>query len=447
MSVPDYIWARFPLDQILEEEAIQPFQGFDLDNAVHPLFVRENFRDADYDALLPALRLATRLLNCEASIIYYHTIFHVKITKKHYPASSNVEYDEYEAVYPPNRSLTVKEVRRVRKEFSNIADTMQFHRKELRSGNKGQCDESQAEVDLSVSWQGFRGWPSAINYNEKGYADLVELYHQTTDKDVSAPLAIHYVQFARMLCHELSHAAAFYRWGDYGGEVAWADNVLTESGFDWETIVWGGILDDEHTLLQWPGITTANSYLRKGSTMKCVGQPAAADVEWELPLGWVLQMCRTSFWEEVVPIKGRDALIAPKLIGMRYKPADCKCSTCSTSNPFYNFKDLSLVMNEIVLWPEPDSPSCEAHRAEWCDAKVWAKDPLECVADGFVLLTNGRLIHHKYAKRFPEAKVMGRGWLDTRKARKSKGRWIERRLQQLEAVVESDDGRSGEDES
>ncbi|KAK4945865.1 hypothetical protein LTR10_014956 [Elasticomyces elasticus] len=402
MSVPNYIWARFPLDQILEEEAIQPFQGFDLENAVHPLFVRENFPNANYDALLPALRLATRLLNCEASMIYYHTIFHVKTTKKHYPAGSNVEYDEYEAVYPPNRPLTVKE--------------------------------------------GFRGWPSAINYNETGYADLVELYHQTEDKDVSALLAIQYVQFARLLCHELSHAAAFYRWGDYGGEVAWADNVLTESGFDWETIVWGGILDDEHTLLQWPGITTANNYLRKCSAFKCVGQPAAADVEWDLPLGWVLQMCRTSFWEEVVPIKGRDALVAPKLIGTRYKPTTCKCSTCSSSNPFYDFKDLSLVMNG-TLWPEPDSPSCEAHLANWCDAEVWAKDPLECVPDGFVLLANGRFVHEKYAKRFPEAKVMGRGWLDTRKARKSKGRWTERRLQQLEAVVESDDGRSGEDES
>ncbi|KAK4896404.1 hypothetical protein LTR27_005616 [Elasticomyces elasticus] len=244
MDVPDHIWDQLPLEECLDKEAQLPFRGFDLECEVHPLFAPEKFPDADYDALLPALRVATKFLTCESSLIYYHTIFHTQPVEKRYPPGSGLDQYHYDAVYPPNRPLTGKEVRRVKAEFMNLANILTFHRDEHAAPRGAHCAPAQGEddVDLAGSWQDFAGWKSSVHYSELTYNNLVNAYKQTDGLNFDGGLALDYIMFAKILCHELAHAAVFYRFGECAIDTVWADNTVTEGGFDWETMVWGGIL-------------------------------------------------------------------------------------------------------------------------------------------------------------------------------------------------------------
>ncbi|KAK5742981.1 hypothetical protein LTR17_002993 [Elasticomyces elasticus] len=426
MDVPDHIWDQLRLEECLDKEAQLPFRGFDLErDEVHPLFAPEKFPDADYDALLPALRVATKFLTCESSLIYYHTIFHTQPVEKRYPPGSGLDQYHYDAVYPPNRPLTGKEVRRVKAEFMNLANILTFHRDEHAAPRGAHCAPAQGEddVDLAGSWQDFAGWKSSVHYSELTYNNLVNAYKQTDGVNFDGGLAVDYIMFAKILCHELAHAAVFYRFGECAIDTVWADNTVTEGGFDWETMVWGGILMIGHQgadihLLEWPGIAMANAYLRRDSPLMVCGRPEKAERYWHIPPGWLLQLCSEDFWDDVVPEKGREALYVPKLYGMRSIPYPCKCSTCLSNKEFWDFDDLENLGRQ----PVPNSPSCRAgHVLEWVP-NVYEKQPLECVLEGYVLLEDGKMVPQKYAKRFVEAKVMGHGWLDMRIARKTKGR-------------------------
>ncbi|KAK4945864.1 hypothetical protein LTR10_014955 [Elasticomyces elasticus] len=414
MDVPDHIRDQLRLEECLDKEAQLPFRGFDLErDEVHPLFAPEKFPDADYDALLPALRVATKLLTCESSLVFYHTILHTQPVVKDYPPGSGLEQCYYEAVYPPNRPLTGKEVRRVKAEFMNLANILTFHRDEDAAPCGAHCEPAQGEndVDLAGSWQDFAGWKSSSMPTNR-----------LTELNFDGGLAVDYIMFAKILCHELAHAAVFYRFGECFRDLVWADNTVEEGGFDWEAMVWGGILMIGHKgahlhLQEWPGIAMANHYLRQDAPLMVCGRPEKAERYWHIPPGWLLQLCSEDFWDFVVPEKGREALYVPKLYGMRSIPNPCKCSTCLSNKEFWDFDDLENLGQQ----PVPNSPSCQAGLVlDWVP-NVYEKQPLECVPEGYVLLEDGKMVPQKYAKRFVEAKVMGHGWLDTRIARKTKG--------------------------
>ncbi|KAK3644331.1 hypothetical protein LTR56_005423 [Elasticomyces elasticus] len=392
MDVPDHVWDQLRLEECLDKEAQLLSRGFDLErHEVHPLFAPEKFPDADYDALLPASR--------------------------DYPPGSALEQCYYEAVYPPNRPLTGKEVRRVKAEFINLANILTFHRDEHTNLRGAHCEPAQGEndVDLAGSWQDFAGWKSSVHYSELTYDNLVNAYKQTDGVNFDGGLAVDNIMFAKILCHELAHAGVFYRFGECFRGL--------RVDFDWETMVWGCTLTIGHQgaylhLEEWPGIAMANAYLRRDAPLMLCGRPEKAERYWHIPPRWLLQLCSEDFWDSVVPKKGREAPYVPKLYGMRSIPNPCKCSTCLSNKEFWDFDDLEKLGRQ----PVPNSPSCRAGLVlEWVP-NVYEKQPLECVPEGYVLLEDGKMVPQKYAKRFVEPKAMGHGWLDTRIARKTKGR-------------------------
>lgn len=61
-------FSTFPVERLLEEGSVGNFAGCDfitLDNKIHPVFSEANFPGAHYESLLPALRLASRLVSTD----------------------------------------------------------------------------------------------------------------------------------------------------------------------------------------------------------------------------------------------------------------------------------------------------------------------------------------------------------------------------------------------
>ena len=62
------------LQKLYEQHCVKPIHG--LQNAVHPLFVRDKFsKKVDYEALLPSLQLLTRLLRTPQLLHFFGTVF------------------------------------------------------------------------------------------------------------------------------------------------------------------------------------------------------------------------------------------------------------------------------------------------------------------------------------------------------------------------------------
>ncbi|KAK3643689.1 hypothetical protein LTR56_009992 [Elasticomyces elasticus] len=249
MTVPPEVWARLESKELLGKYAVLPTQGIDLDNEVNTLFARERFSDGiDYEALLPALRLATRLIRSEASLIFYHTIFHEKVERRHYPSGSGLEKERYEVVHPPE-SLTKKQRERVKEELGALANFVTYKHSLTDSRFLAVTRPADGDADLSGACKDackgackdFRGLPSTILFGGELYTDIVSNFRN--HPGVTEKLVYDHIKFANVMCHELAHAAGIFRWGNDNHELTIGDNVMAESGFDWETAVWGGRLD------------------------------------------------------------------------------------------------------------------------------------------------------------------------------------------------------------
>ncbi|KAK3111482.1 hypothetical protein LTR53_013229 [Teratosphaeriaceae sp. CCFEE 6253] len=398
LEVPDAFFERFPLSTLVDADAFVPFRGFDLEDEVCPLFGSKYFVDTDYEALFPALQLASKLLMSDESLRYYHTIFHGDVLRRPYPAGSGCDDDDtYPYAIPPSRALTAREVQEVERELRSFRHILKFYHREI--GPDGQCEprfDSKGDIRLGPERVGFAGWMSKITIDQDNYETIVRLYHQDRGTCFSAPLVFAYVEMARVLCHELAHAAHFWRWG--GGPnaqvVVMGDTTMAEAGFDWETMVFGGILscrDGCIQLREWPGICMLNLCMREA-----------------------LQLCSAEFWQQAEA--GHKTLRIPKVVGQRIAPAKCTCDRCSTSEA-WDRKDLQRVYELLNV---PESASCTARWDYYVPADPQDASPLDCVPDGYVLLGNGFVVSEKDAKKFWEPKVRGHMWVDMRRHRKAK---------------------------
>lgn len=52
------------------------------------------------------------------------------------------------------------------------------------------------------------------------------------------------------IVHELAHVAHFARFGFT--DVSFEGNALSENGFDWENVIFGGLPYEAVQLIQWP---------------------------------------------------------------------------------------------------------------------------------------------------------------------------------------------------
>ncbi|KAK5747419.1 hypothetical protein LTR17_000060 [Elasticomyces elasticus] len=414
MTVPRKAWPRLELDEPL---------SIDLDNKVDTLFDRRRFaKDVNYEALLPALRLATKLLRSQGSLIFYHTIFHKKVERKYYPPGSGLEKKVYVIVHPPE-TLRKKQCSRVRKALRALANVITYKYGPTEPGALAMtCPaDDDARVSVSAVCKDFYGLPSTVLFGDEPYRDILKNFGVEDRPDVTRELVYDHIMFANVICHELAHAAAIFRWGPHKKERTIGDNVMAESGFDWETAVWGGhlVLGEQgrsQFLKDWPSPCEVFSYLRSRGRITVCGESESAGRSWVLPPRWLLQICHKSYWDKVVSRKGRAALEAPRVVGVRRKPAQCKCSTCLTCLQW----DGTNLIKTAKSWIEPRSPSCKVGTDNFWKPTLDETDPLECVPKGYALLETGYLIPERLIHKVKQRRITGNRSIDSVQSEQAK---------------------------
>ncbi|KAK5711023.1 hypothetical protein LTR15_012669 [Elasticomyces elasticus] len=238
-----------------------------------------------------------------SSFIFYHTIFHKKVERRHYPAGSGLEKKEYEVVHPPE-VLRKKQCFRVRKALRALANVITYKHglTEPRAIAMTCPADDDARISVSGACKDFYGLPSTILFGDKPYKDIVENFGVKNRPDVTRKLVYDHIMFANVICHELAHAAANFRWGPHKNERTIGDNVMAESGFDWETDAWGGhlVLSEQgrsQFLTEWPCPCKVFPYLRIRGRISVCGESESAERSWLLPPDWLLQISRKSYWD------------------------------------------------------------------------------------------------------------------------------------------------------
>ena len=95
---------------------------YDLDNEIYPIFAQHNFADADYEALEPALRLASHLITNPCLLDYWYAVF--------FPNIKDItnECGTYQAFFRKEDELTPEDVDAVHLKFVSLAKYLCFER-------------------------------------------------------------------------------------------------------------------------------------------------------------------------------------------------------------------------------------------------------------------------------------------------------------------------------
>ncbi|KAK3702450.1 hypothetical protein LTR37_014916 [Vermiconidia calcicola] len=287
-GIPEHIanlWWSFPVDDLLDdfspEEREWQAETYecDLENDIHPIFSQCNFAGlVDYEALAPALKLASHLLLEPRLLKFWHGLLTINVHEVDHHSRPG---QTYKAFFRKEGELTAKE----------IAETQ------------------YALVCL-------------VNHRPATFGP--ELFEAWFD-------------FATLLLHELVHAAhGAVCNAEFNQDLplAFEHNEVSEEGFDWENFVFGGLPNHTNglpTLTEWNG-PRALSYVRYGALVfvadigNAVEAPFVAD--WQIPRSFVRGLFTTVSWKTVVPTKGAEALKIPKILGHLEMLTFCNCCCC-----------------------------------------------------------------------------------------------------------------------
>ena len=372
--------------QPVQEEAV-----CDLSNSVHAIFARANFEDAeivsdvedphclesdlecfrgsDYEAIRPALMLASRLISTPCLLDYWyavlctepleiaeedteeqedlqeeameHGIGDVETDRSEEPGpgeiysedaenlevdSANIRMDHAEdddgsseesyngAIFRKCEPLDETDITQVKWLLDALAENVVFRRckmdRETPAGTQMQDEQASTEnVQVRDMLQGSK---SMVRTDTDRHDRICSLYQDvirfSTGRFPSELLDL-YFHFAIALVHELAHVAHFARFGTV--YIPFEDNGVSENGFDWENLVFGGLVyEHQPVLYAWPN----KQIKRDVSDGITEVRETNSDVikYWGFSNDFVLRFFQTEFWEKTVQQKGAEALKVPK---------------------------------------------------------------------------------------------------------------------------------------
>ena len=141
---------------------------------------------------------------------------------------------------------------------------------------------------------------------------------------------------AKILLHELMHAMAYARLGNFK-DIPFGSNKVVETGYEWENYVFGGVVcpsnlkwsgfdnDDGLMIKDWPAASITRRYQHSGWPIEVKKELPSIEVWWWLlPVmqNWFDKLFTTEFWEKIVPEQGVSALRAPRKKGYRVQVAE-----------------------------------------------------------------------------------------------------------------------------
>jgi hypothetical protein len=309
---------------ILDRFSAHPPTPFSkLENEVHPIFANVNFPGVRYEILLPALRLASLLIESERSLDFFHALWFGR-DKKVFTREGEDQW--HWAYFRSKKCLSARDRAMVKSRLNTLAHMISFYRgKKMESGGEtAYAETSIGNCRSALNTGDFAGATSAIYYSESHYHDLLSL--DCLDSNETA-MRLHF-NFASLMGHELGHAAAAAAFGNEG-DLPFECNVMGEYGYDWQNYVFGGIPSifwgpqSEDILEEWPSAGIGKLYKRKDWPIWLQDNECPdVDVDWYIPLAYVRKLFWPSFWEFDLPRRGPDALKVPKILGFLNKPTD-----------------------------------------------------------------------------------------------------------------------------
>ncbi|KAK5109697.1 hypothetical protein LTR62_006820 [Meristemomyces frigidus] len=288
-----------------------------LSNEVHPLFARNRFPGTDYEKILPALRLASLLIDTECLLEFWHTMWFGDYILV---GDDEVEGDWHYVNVPFRPQLSTKDVAMTRARLNTMSHMVTFYRRTNMAGALGECSHIQGFLDIQGPYEtgDFIGNCSMIEYSDQFYQGLCDASN-SNDQQTYSRLSF---KFAALVVHELAHAAKYAAWSFLPACPKGQHATMAEDGFDWENAVFGCILDvfgaprsrDFQFITEWPSGCTGKKHQQNEWHMWIEGACPDVDVSWELPFYYVYRLFTTNFWRSTVPAKGAAAL---KVLGIR----------------------------------------------------------------------------------------------------------------------------------
>lgn len=313
----------------------------DLRNEIHAIFRRKNFKnisDVEYDALRPSLQFASLLLTTPELAGFPHAI--LVAPYKHVPHPDDEELDEW-AFQENGSKLSTRDMAMYNLALTTLADMVVFVASSKDSDKTGDLTIHSGECGRAPEIHGqhthlYQG--STILFSRD---DIDALCHKDAEQCYpwyrgASGIKWRTFMTAKVLLHELMHAMAYARLGDFKN-IPFGSNTAVETGYEWESYIFGGVispsklacsgLDDDMSLMvrDWPAASITRTYQQFGWPIEVREEPSSVEVWWWLlPVmhDWFDSLFTTEFWEKTVPEQGVSALRAPRKRGYRVKVAE-----------------------------------------------------------------------------------------------------------------------------
>jgi hypothetical protein len=319
----------------------------DLSNPIHAIFRRSNFHnisDDEYDALVPTLRLATRLLTTKELAGFPHALLVAPYGHWRYPNN-----DEEWWFQEKLTTLTAQDMVDYETTLSSLADMVVFQMVDTEKSGCGYCKYSNSTAPQGTHLQSC----SEIELSRE------DVWWAVKTRDTGSELAYQKqcLTLAKLMCHELMHAMALARLGDdypvpFDIPVGFQDAV--ETGYEWEQYVFGGLIthmrpkfiadtvpDDfeaiDLRIVAWPCASLTRYYVAKDYPIVVWKEAPSVEVHWlidpTMMHTWISSLFSTHFWEHVVPQQGADAVKPIKQRGIRHQ-VDSVGKATAPADPF-----------------------------------------------------------------------------------------------------------------
>lgn len=348
---------------------------YDLTNEIHPVFAKERFDEAmDYVAITPALRLATRLITTDCLMDYWYAI--LCTTPVDEPEEEDGEEGKSEEPTAEAENDELEESRSGDGQGGSLEDQLRpelepsvegctgdssksdfvsgpdcrlgYFSMYRKSEGLGQDDLSQVKAllellapavfittgmyqgsDANTMYSGermeaiddphcidWKRWKTRTELDRSKYNDVVKTYHAApgaTEGQFPRRLIELYYDLATFLVHELTHVAHIVRFGRC--DISFEDNAVSENGYDWEAVVFGGTMDQRFGrfggIMQWPRHTMHGGD-GPGLTVRRGPDNEDGLIWWEVRQEYYPPFLQTAFWEKTVKACGADAVKVPK---------------------------------------------------------------------------------------------------------------------------------------
>lgn len=317
----------------------QPRVG-NLSNPIHAIFRRKNFKnisDVEYDALKPSLQFASLFLTTPELAGFPHAI--LVGPYKHVPHPDNAELDEW-SYQEKNSKLSSRDMAMYNLALSTLTDMVVFVTEKDEKMHCGQCNREH-----DISSQNTHLQHGSVIYFSR---EEIDAHTQATYRFYESDLGVKWRTFetSKIFLHELMHAMAYARLG-YLADIPFGSNKVVETGYEWESHVFGGVLcqstirpsglDDDAALMirDWPAPSVTRRYQHLGYPIRVMEEPSPIEMRWWLlPVmsKWFEQLFTDEFWKKTVPEQGAGAVKAPRVRGYRVKIAEDGTPTFFDSN-------------------------------------------------------------------------------------------------------------------